>query len=91
MGTGLPYLMVVHGNAGEDDDDLGNNNDDFGNNVDDLGNNDDDIIPMEHHRPKACPLTALSEICGTLKHFWNHSSIVLKSFIILRMKIILKW
>ena len=37
MGTGLPYLMVVHGNAGEDDDDLGNNNDDFGNNDDDLG------------------------------------------------------
>ena len=88
MGTGLPYLMVVHGNAGDDDEGV---DDEDGVDDDDFGNNDDDIIPMEHHRPKACPLTTLSEICGTLKHFWNHSSIVLKSFIISRMKIILKW
>ena len=52
MGTGLPYLMVVHGNAGDGDyDDFGNNYDDFGNNDDGFGNNDDGIIPMEHHRP----------------------------------------
>ena len=63
MGTGLPYLLF-HGNAGDNDDDSGN------------GNDDDKIVPMEQHRPIACPLTVLSEVRWSLKHFCNHSGFI---------------
>ena len=72
MGTGLPYLSVFVGNAGnlmmvlmlDDDDDVDDDDDDKVMMISVRLNK----IPMEQHRTPACSLTGLSEIQWSVKH-----------------------